>query len=179
MDILTQQSLSSPCPCVSCGHFFIRDRTMLGHLFSILHTVDSAASIPQVLRISMMFIVLFDNFPFFTFIQLARSSTTLLCTIFFLVTKEIHNSLPGSICVFFSLNNTKLCEVCYHFGTMKNEKISIKVNRKSKNKMCYHFETHWNIIEHGTHAELMERRGAFYDMTQSQILRVQETKELF
>uniref|UniRef100_A0A1I7W7I7 Product n=1 Tax=Heterorhabditis bacteriophora TaxID=37862 RepID=A0A1I7W7I7_HETBA len=30
-------------------------------------------------------------------IQLARSSTTLLCTIFFLVTQEIHNSLPGAL----------------------------------------------------------------------------------
>uniref|UniRef100_A0A1I7XKE9 Ion_trans_2 domain-containing protein n=1 Tax=Heterorhabditis bacteriophora TaxID=37862 RepID=A0A1I7XKE9_HETBA len=43
-----------------CGHFFIRDQTILGHLPSILHTVDSAASMPQALRIPTMLIVLFD-----------------------------------------------------------------------------------------------------------------------
>uniref|UniRef100_A0A1I7XFS2 G_PROTEIN_RECEP_F1_2 domain-containing protein n=1 Tax=Heterorhabditis bacteriophora TaxID=37862 RepID=A0A1I7XFS2_HETBA len=66
---------------------------------SILCTVDSEASMPQVLRIPTMLIVhstQFTKLSFFTTIQLARSSTTLLCTIFFLVTQEIHNSLSGA-----------------------------------------------------------------------------------
>uniref|UniRef100_A0A1I7WGR0 Secreted protein n=1 Tax=Heterorhabditis bacteriophora TaxID=37862 RepID=A0A1I7WGR0_HETBA len=113
-------------------------------LHPILHTVVFEAPMPQVLRIPTMLVVLFDNFPFFTVIQLARSSTTLLCTIFFLVTQEIHNSLRGALddigtplhryfnltsfkhdplisqFAFFSLNNAKIWEVCYHFETMKS-----------------------------------------------------------
>uniref|UniRef100_A0A1I7WS53 FANCI_HD2 domain-containing protein n=1 Tax=Heterorhabditis bacteriophora TaxID=37862 RepID=A0A1I7WS53_HETBA len=38
-----------------------------------------------------------QNCPFFTVIQLARSSTTLLCIILFLVTQEIHDSLPEAL----------------------------------------------------------------------------------
>uniref|UniRef100_A0A1I7WGA1 Cadherin domain-containing protein n=1 Tax=Heterorhabditis bacteriophora TaxID=37862 RepID=A0A1I7WGA1_HETBA len=60
MNILAQQSLSSLCPCVSCGHFFICDRAILGNLSRILHNVFFEASMPQVLRISSMLIVLLD-----------------------------------------------------------------------------------------------------------------------
>uniref|UniRef100_A0A1I7XEJ4 Hyaluronidase n=1 Tax=Heterorhabditis bacteriophora TaxID=37862 RepID=A0A1I7XEJ4_HETBA len=97
----SSRSLSCLCVCVSCRHFFIRDRTILGHLSSILHTVDSESinatsaadsnDADRLIRWSP------QNFPFFTVIQLARSSTTLLCTIFFLVTQEVHNSLPGAL----------------------------------------------------------------------------------
>uniref|UniRef100_A0A1I7XIC4 DUF4470 domain-containing protein n=1 Tax=Heterorhabditis bacteriophora TaxID=37862 RepID=A0A1I7XIC4_HETBA len=52
---------------------------------------------PQVPRISMMLIVLSAELPFFTVIQLARLSPTLLCTVFFLVTQELHNRLPGAL----------------------------------------------------------------------------------
>uniref|UniRef100_A0A1I7WNN7 Solute carrier family 35 member F1 n=1 Tax=Heterorhabditis bacteriophora TaxID=37862 RepID=A0A1I7WNN7_HETBA len=83
MGILAQQSLSPFYVCVSCGHF-ICDHTVLRHLFSILQIVDSEASMSPVLRISLTPI-------------LARSSTTLLCTIFFLVTKEILNSYSGAL----------------------------------------------------------------------------------
>uniref|UniRef100_A0A1I7WSS3 EGF-like domain-containing protein n=1 Tax=Heterorhabditis bacteriophora TaxID=37862 RepID=A0A1I7WSS3_HETBA len=60
MNILAQRSLSCLSPCVSCGHFFIRDRTILGHLSKIPHTVVFEASMPQVLRIPTMLVVLFD-----------------------------------------------------------------------------------------------------------------------
>uniref|UniRef100_A0A1I7XF70 G protein-coupled receptor n=1 Tax=Heterorhabditis bacteriophora TaxID=37862 RepID=A0A1I7XF70_HETBA len=66
-------------------------------LDDVLRHLDT--SMPQVLRIPTMLIVhstQFTKLSFFTTIQLARSSTTLLCTIFFLVTQEIHNSLSGA-----------------------------------------------------------------------------------
>uniref|UniRef100_A0A1I7WIT9 NR LBD domain-containing protein n=1 Tax=Heterorhabditis bacteriophora TaxID=37862 RepID=A0A1I7WIT9_HETBA len=44
----------------SCGQFFIRDRTILGHLSSILHTVVFETSMPQVLQISLKVAMLFD-----------------------------------------------------------------------------------------------------------------------
>uniref|UniRef100_A0A1I7WIR1 C2H2-type domain-containing protein n=1 Tax=Heterorhabditis bacteriophora TaxID=37862 RepID=A0A1I7WIR1_HETBA len=60
MEHLVQPSRYFLFPCVSCEHFFIHDSTILGHLSSILHIVESEASMPQVLRISLMLIVLFD-----------------------------------------------------------------------------------------------------------------------
>lgn len=33
------------------------------------------------------------------------------------------------------------------------------------------------IVEQGTHAELMEKRGVFYEMTQAQVLRQQKEEE--
>uniref|UniRef100_A0A1I7WH13 G_PROTEIN_RECEP_F1_2 domain-containing protein n=1 Tax=Heterorhabditis bacteriophora TaxID=37862 RepID=A0A1I7WH13_HETBA len=38
-----------------------------------------------------------QNLLFFTVIQLISFSNTLLCTIFSLVTQEIHDSLPGAL----------------------------------------------------------------------------------
>uniref|UniRef100_A0A1I7WYI7 Uncharacterized protein n=1 Tax=Heterorhabditis bacteriophora TaxID=37862 RepID=A0A1I7WYI7_HETBA len=46
--------------CANCAHFFIRDRTILRYLSRILYTVDSESSMTQVLRISLVLIVLFD-----------------------------------------------------------------------------------------------------------------------
>uniref|UniRef100_A0A1I7WRJ8 Uncharacterized protein n=1 Tax=Heterorhabditis bacteriophora TaxID=37862 RepID=A0A1I7WRJ8_HETBA len=93
MNILAQRSLLSLCLCVSFNYFFSRHRTILEHLFSILHTVVFEASMARptdfidadrVIRRSP------QNFPFFTVIQLARSSTTLLQT----PTPTVNHSKP-------------------------------------------------------------------------------------
>uniref|UniRef100_A0A1I7XGN8 Dynactin subunit 6 n=1 Tax=Heterorhabditis bacteriophora TaxID=37862 RepID=A0A1I7XGN8_HETBA len=94
MNILAQQSLSPLYACTSCGHFFIRDRTILGRLSRILHTVDSVASMPQVPRISVMLSAEFLFFHGHSFCQVFHYS---FLSLFFLKTQEIHKSLPGAL----------------------------------------------------------------------------------
>uniref|UniRef100_A0A1I7WV77 C2H2-type domain-containing protein n=1 Tax=Heterorhabditis bacteriophora TaxID=37862 RepID=A0A1I7WV77_HETBA len=100
MNFLDQRTLLCLSPCISCGNFFIRDWTILRHLFGILHIVDSEAPLPQILRTSLMLIVLFDAVrknDNFAVIQLARLSTTFFRTIFLSVTQRINISPPGSL----------------------------------------------------------------------------------